>query len=182
MKHFRAVAIELLAFAVVGVAVAQTGQGHAAAVRVPAERKGSPQIEKVLRAFEGTWSIKEKFAPDAGSPNGAAGEGQIVWRAGPGRFSVIEEYRSKRESTEVTGLGVFWWDEAAQGYRTIWCESTNPGGCISFKNVARWEGPQLALVEDYEVNGKKVTLRRCLATLRREDSRRFCMGAKLERS
>jgi hypothetical protein len=159
MKHFRAVAIELLAFAVVGVAVAQTGQGHAAAVRVPAERKGSPQIEKVLRAFEGTWSIKEKFAPDAGSPNGAAGEGQIVWRAGPGRFSVIEEYRSKRESTEVTGLGVFWWDEAAQGYRTIWCESTNPGGCISFKNVARWEGPQLALVEDYEVNGKKVTFK-----------------------
>jgi hypothetical protein len=159
MKHFRAVAIELLAFAVVGVAVAQTGQGHAAAVRVPAERKGSPQIEKVLRAFEGTWSIKEKFAPDAGSPNGAAGEGQIVWRAGPGRFSVIEEYRSKRESTEVTGLGVFWWDEAAQGYRTSWCESTNPGGCISFKNVARWEGPQLALVEDYEVNGKKVTFK-----------------------
>jgi hypothetical protein len=140
MKHFRAIAIELLAFAVVGVVVTQTGQGQAAAVQVPAEPKGSPQMEKMLRAFEGTWSIKEKFAPDASSPNGATGAGQIVWRAGPGRFSVIEEYRSKRGSAEVTGLGVFWWDEAAQGYRTIWCESTNPGGCISFKNVARWEG------------------------------------------
>jgi hypothetical protein len=153
MKHLLVVAIGLLA----GVgAVAQAGQGQAAAERVPAEPKGSPQIEKLLRAFEGTWSIKEKFAPDAGSPNGATGGGQIVWRAGPGRFSVIEEYRSKRESAEVTGLGVFWWDEAAQGYRTIWCESTNPGGCISFKNVARWEGTQLVLVEDYEVSGKKV--------------------------
>jgi len=109
MKHFRAVAIELLAFAVVGVAVTQTGHGLATAVRVPAEPKGSPQIEKMLRAFEGTWLIKEKFAPDAGSPNGATAGGQIVWRAGPGRFSVIEEYRSKRESAEVTGLGVFWW-------------------------------------------------------------------------
>jgi hypothetical protein len=159
MKHFREVAIELLAFAVVGVAVTQTGHGQATAVRVPAEPKGSPQIEKMLRAFEGTWSIKEKFAPDAGSPNGATGGGQIVWRAGPGQFSVIEEYQSRRSSTQVTGLGVFWWDEAAQGYRTIWCESTNPGGCISFKNVARWEGPQLALVEDYEVNGKKVVFK-----------------------
>jgi hypothetical protein len=156
MKHFRAVAIELLAFAVVGVAVTQTGHGQATAVRVPAEPKGSPQIEKMLWAFEGTWSIKEKFAPDAGSPNGAPGGGRIVWRAGPGRFSVIEEYQSRRSSTQVTGLGVFWWDEAAQGYRTIWCESTNPGGCISFKNVARWEGQQLALMQDYEVNGKKV--------------------------
>ena len=79
-----------------------------------------------------------------------------MWRAGPGRFSVIEEYCSKRGSAEVTGLGVFWWDEAAQGYRTIWCESTNPRGCISFKKVARWEGPQLVLVEEYEVNGKRV--------------------------
>ena len=156
MKRFRVVAIELLAFALVALAVTQTAQGQAAAVRVPAEPKGSPQIEKMLQAFEGTWSIKEKLAPDAGSPNGATGEGQIVWRAGPGRFSVIEEYRSKRGSAEVTGLGVFWWDETAQGYRTIWCESTNPGGCISFKNVARWEGSQLVLVEDYEVNGKKV--------------------------
>ena len=153
MKPLLLVAIGLLA----GVgAASQTGQGQAAAAQVPAEPKGSPQMEKLLRAFEGTWSIKEKFAPDAASPNGATGRGQIVWRAGPGRFSVIEEYRSKRESAEVTGLGVFWLDEAAQGYRTIWCESTNPGGCISFKNVARWEGPQLVLVEDYEVNGKKV--------------------------
>jgi hypothetical protein len=153
MKHFLVVAIGLLAGVVAG---ARAGQGQAAAAQVPAEAKGSPQIEKLLRAFEGTWSINEKFAPDASSPNGATGGGQIVWRAGPGRFSVIEEYRSKRESAEVTGLGVFWWDEAAQGYRTIWCESTNPGGCITFKNVARWEGPQLVLVEDYEVSGKKV--------------------------
>ncbi|MFZ0771769.1 MAG: hypothetical protein WCA49_09565 [Candidatus Sulfotelmatobacter sp.] len=155
MKHLRVVPICLLAMAGVGAA-ASAGRGQAAAVQVPAAPKGSQQIEKLLRAFEGTWSIKEKFAPDAASPIGATGGGQIVWRAGPGRFSVIEEYRSKRESAEVTGLGVFWWDEAAQGYRTIWCESTNPGGCISFKNVARWEGPQLVLVEDYEVNGKKV--------------------------
>ena len=158
MKHLRGLAIWLLVLAGVGAAD-KNGQGQAAAVQGSAAPKGNPQMEKLLRSFEGTWSIKEEFAPDAGSPNGATGAGQIAWRAGPGRFSVIEEYRSKRGSAEVTGVGVFWWDEAAQGYRTIWCESTNPGGCISFKNVARWEGPQLVLVEDYEVNGKKVVFK-----------------------
>ena len=155
MISFGVVPIGLLALAWIGAA-AQAGQVQAVAVKISSEPKGRPQMEKLLRDFEGTWSIKEQFAPDAGSPNGAMGAGQIVWSAGPGKFSVIEEYRSKRDSAEVTGLGVFWWDEAAQGYRTIWCESTNPGGCISFKNVARWEGPLLALVEDYEVNGKRV--------------------------
>ena len=157
MKHLRVCAIWLFVLAGVGAAD-KNGQGQAAAAQVPAEGK-SPQMEKLLRSFEGMWSIKEEFAPEAGSPNGTTGGGQIVWRAGPGRFSVIEEYRLKRGSAEVTGLGVFWWDEAGQGYRTIWCESTNPGGCISFKNVARWEGPRLALVEDYEVNGKKVVFK-----------------------
>jgi hypothetical protein len=107
MKHFLVVATCLLVLAGVGTA-GKNGQGQAAAVQAPGAPKGSPQIEKLLRSFEGTWSIKEEFAPDAGSPNGATGEGQIVWRAGPGRFSVIEEYWSKRGSTEVTGLGVFW--------------------------------------------------------------------------
>jgi hypothetical protein len=158
MKHLRVVAIWLLVLAGAGAAD-KNGQGQAAAVPVPAAPKGSPQMEKLLLSFEGAWSIKEEFAPEAGSPNGATGAGQIVWRAGPGSFSVIEEYRSKRGSVEVTGLGVFWWDEAAQGYRTIWCESTNPGGCISFKNVARWEGPRLVLMEDYEVSGKKVVFK-----------------------
>ena len=157
MKHLLVFATWLLALAGIG-ARAQADQGQAA-TQVPPEPKASPQIEKMLRTFEGRWSIKEKFAPDAGSPNGAIGEGQIAWRAGPGRFSMIEEYHSKRRSAEVTGLAVFWWDEAARGYRTIWCDSTNPGGCISFKNVARWEGPQLVLVEDYEVNGKRVVFK-----------------------
>jgi hypothetical protein len=155
MKEFLVAATCLLVLAGVGTAD-KNGQGQAAAVPAPAAPKGSPQIEKLLRTFEGTWSIKEVFAPDAGSPNGATGEGQIVWRPGPGRFSVIEEYWSKRGSTGATGLGVFWWDGAAPGYRTIWCDSTNPGGCISFKNVARWQGPRLVLVEDYEVHEKKV--------------------------
>jgi len=131
----------------------------AAAAAQRTEPKPGPQIEKLLHAFEGTWSIHETLAPDSTLPNGATGEGRIVWRPGPGGFSVIEDYQSRQGDRQVSGLGVFWWDDSAGGYRTIWCDSTNPGGCISFKNVARWGGAQLVLAEDYEVNGKKFTFK-----------------------
>jgi hypothetical protein len=176
MRHFRVFAIEFFVFAAVGMSAAQTDQrqtaapegkpsGPVAAMPVPAEPRPGPQMEKLLRALEGTWSIKETLAPNATSPNGVTGEGSIVWRTGPGGFSVIEDYQSREGPHEVAGLGVFWWDEAAQGYRTIWCDSTNPGGCINFKNVVRWEGSQLVLSEDYEVNGKRFTFKEVFADI-----------------
>jgi hypothetical protein len=171
-RRFLGVATGILVFStIVRLAAGQTGQKQsgtpdvkpspqkaAAAPRVPAPKPG-PQIEKLLRLLEGTWSIKEKLGPSTASPQGATGEGKIVWSPGPGRYSVIENYQSKEGGRTIIGLGVFWWDEAAQGYRTIWCDSTNPGGCINFKNVAQWEGSQLVLVESYEVNGKKFTFK-----------------------
>lgn len=116
------------------------------------------QAAKLLRALEGKWSITEDLAP-ATSPSGGEGKGQIIWRAGPGGYSVVEDYQSKEGDRDVRGLGVLWWDDAAHGFRTIWCDSTNPGGCISFKNVIHWEAANLVLVEDYEIKGKRFTFK-----------------------
>jgi hypothetical protein len=181
MRWFRILTIEVLVLiSALGSTRGQTDQKlsktqeakpsvHGSAADNDAGPKPGPQIEELLKALEGSWSIKEKLAPDAASPSGTSGEGKIVWRRGPGGSSVVEDYQSKQGSREVAGLAVFWWDDAAQGYHTIWCDSTNPGGCINFKNVARWAGEQLVLievlVEDYEINGKKFTLRRWLAQL-----------------
>ena len=121
--------------------------------------KPNSQIERLLTALEGTWSITDELAPDASSAKGKMGAGTIIWRPGPGRFSVVEEFHSKQGDVDVTGLGMFWWEETARGYRTIWCDSTNPGGCIDFKNVVKWEGSSLVLQEDYELHGKKYTFK-----------------------
>jgi hypothetical protein len=133
------------------------------------EVKVGPEITRLLHELSGTWSISEELAPDAASPKGKTGKGSIIWRPGPGGFSVVEEYRSQQGDDEIGGLGVFWWDEAAHGYHTIWCDSTNPGGCIEFKNVVRWEGSTLVLQEDYEVKGRKYTFKEVFGDIR-EDS------------
>jgi hypothetical protein len=132
---------------------------------VGAGPKPGPQMERLLKALDGTWAITEEFAPDASSPKGKTGAGTIIWRPGPGGYSAVEEYRSKQGNEEVSGLGELWWDEGAQGYHTIWCDSTNPGGCIDFKNVARWEGSNLVLQENYESNGRKFTFKEVFSDL-----------------
>jgi hypothetical protein len=124
----------------------------------PPSKPDSP-MGRLLRALEGTWSITDQLMPDAASPKGKTGAGTIIWRPGPGGFSAVEEFRSQQGDVEVTGLGELWWEDAVHGYHTIWCDSTNPGGCIDFKNAAHWEGSTLVLQEDYEVNGKKFTFR-----------------------
>lgn len=138
-------------------AMGQAGSaGNAAA---PPQEKPVSEPTRMLQALEGKWSIVEELAPDASSPSGGKGEGQIVWRSGPGGYSVIEEYQSREGNRDISGLGVFWWDDPSHGFKTIWCDSTNPGGCISFGNVLHWEGANLVLSENYEVKGKKLTFK-----------------------
>ena len=145
--------------AVAGAIVVMVLHSRGNVAAAPAQQKPDPQVERLLKALGGTWSITEELAPDATHPKGFTGKGTIVWRPGPGASSVIEEYRSMQGDEEVTGLGALWWDPAVKGYHTIWCDSTNPGGCIDFKNPILWDGKNLTLQEDYEVNGKKFTFR-----------------------
>jgi hypothetical protein len=57
-------------------------QPAAGGAQTPAPKPGA-QIEKLLRAFQGTWAVNERIAPDPSTPNGATGEGSIVWLPGP---------------------------------------------------------------------------------------------------
>jgi hypothetical protein len=119
----------------------------------------SVQTARLLKAMQGTWTITDTLSPDAKNPKGVRGGGTEVWRPGPGGYSAIEEFHSKQADTDVTGIGMMWWDEVSKGFHTIWCDSTNPTGCIDFKNAAHWEGSNLVLQEDYELNGKKFTFK-----------------------
>ena len=49
------------------------------------------ETAKLLQTFGGTRSITETYEPNHTMPEGAAGKGEEVWRAGPGGRSVIEE-------------------------------------------------------------------------------------------
>ena len=114
-----------------------------------------PEIEKLVKAFSGTWSIAIKIEPNERMPKGGAGQGEETWRPGPGRLSLIEEYHSSGDEGELSGLGVAWWDKDTQRYQVMWCASSNPQGCIAMKHGAKWEGNQVVAIDETESAGKK---------------------------
>jgi hypothetical protein len=87
-------------------------------------------------------------------PSGGMGEGEEIYRAGPGNASLIEEIHLKENTGEISGLGVGWWDEKGQGYKAVWCDSKYPRGCILMAHLAKWEGDQFVLRDEFERNGK----------------------------
>ena len=88
-------------------------------------------------------------------PNGGVGEGEEVYRAGPGGSFVIEEVQLKEATGEISGLGVAWWDENAQAYRALWCDSVNPDRCVTMTHFAKWESDQFVLRGEFERNEKR---------------------------
>jgi len=127
--------------------------------------KPGPEMRRLIDTLAGTWNISEVYEPSEWAPKGGTGRGQEVFRAGPGGLSLIEDYRSTTPTGELSGLSVTWWDGKAGGYRAIWCDSTNPGGCVVMSKLATWEGDRFVLGDDFERNGKKVSFREVLSDI-----------------
>src|SRR5262249_37089288 len=123
------------------------------------------EMEKLVKTFSGTWSIAIKIEPNERMPKGGAGQGEEVWRPGPGRLSLIEEYHSSGDEGEFSGLGVAWWDKDTQRYQVMWCASDNPQGCIAMKHGAKWEGNQVIAEDESENAGKKFTFKEVFADI-----------------
>ena len=116
-------------------------------------------MERLLSTFSGTWAITYTIDPCDRTPNGGTGQGREVYRPGPGGTSLIEEFHSREGTTEVSGLGLAWWDEQAQGYKAVWCYSGNPGGCGVMAHSARFEGADFVLTDEFERMGKKLAFK-----------------------
>lgn len=85
--------------------------------------------------------------------------GEEGFYVGPGGLSLIEEYYSTGDEGEVSGLGVFWRGHQLSTTQVVWCDSTNPSGCAVMKNGAKWDGGQLVIEDESEVDGKRATFR-----------------------
>jgi hypothetical protein len=119
----------------------------------------APAIQTLTKALAGSWSTRETYEPIYLTPNGGTGNGEQVFRTGPGGFTLLEDYHSKTPSGELFGFGVLWWDQT-RGLQHMWCINVSPTGCEMFpappQPGPQWDGQQLIIHIEGEQEGKKV--------------------------
>jgi hypothetical protein len=144
---------------VVLLALSRVASAQSSGAAAPSPPQPSPEIKRLVEALSGTWSITLKIEPNESLPKGGGGKGEEVWKPGPGGLSLIEDYHSTGDEGEISGWGVAWWDNHAQRYQVTWCDSGNPGGCAVIKHGAKWEGSKVVAMDEWQENGKMVTLK-----------------------
>jgi hypothetical protein len=113
-----------------------------------------PQMERFPQSLAGDWSIEFTVNPTEALPKGGIGHGDEVWKPGPGGLSFIEEYRSVGDEGEITGSGVYWWDEHLNRIQVLWCANYLLSGCEIMSEGASWEDDRLILKNRWESAGR----------------------------
>ncbi len=173
MKSVRLIALSITAGVLcLGVAVAQESAGKKSTgktgKKAPEKEmampmpKPSPEMQKLSQMLVGTWSTAETFEVSEMMPKGGKGAGTAVIKNGPGGLSVVEDYRSHGGMGAFSGHGVFWWDDKAQGYKSIWCDNATPNGCSVANGLGKWEGGNLVFNDEQEMMGKKQAMKETL--------------------
>lgn len=103
----------------------------------------------------GTWDLSGTSEPSAERPKVRHDTGRSVIQYGPGRLSLMEDFRMHGDSGDLYAMGTFWWDAQAHGFRTMFCETRDPSGCSVYDGLGHWEGTNLVNRWEFESNGKK---------------------------
>ncbi len=120
---------------------------------MPMMVKASPEIQKLIKMFAGTWTASQKIEPSEFMPGGS-GTGTDTVKAGPGGNSLLSDYRSKSAMGSFSGHGIIYWEPKRQVYSSVWCDSMSPEGC-EVGATGKWEGSDLVFNSEGEMMGKK---------------------------
>jgi hypothetical protein len=134
------------------------------ALGLQAATRPSAEMERLIKTFEGRWTVRETHPPSEWAPQGATGTGTAEFVRGPGSESLLQTYRSSVGTFQFEGHGVTWWNAETNHYQGIWCENTARDGCAD-SGAVHWTGDRL--VADYrgEANGKPTKLRRTISAI-----------------
>ncbi len=116
-------------------------------------------MTKLIKMMSGNWTVTEKSNPNPMMPKGGMGKGMATMTAGPGGLSLMEKYHSSGlMGSNFIGYGTFWWDDKAQVYKGLWCDTLTPGGCDA-SGTTKWDGENLVGTMEGDMNGQKMVTR-----------------------
>ena len=117
-------------------------------------RGSSADLQRLVEALAGTWSISETDDPRAGAPAPPSHPGTEVWSALTGGMTLMEENHTRFPAGDDYGTALLWWDGKAKSIRGLWCSSISDQGCDSM--AARWEGKEAVMTGEWEQTGRRI--------------------------
>jgi hypothetical protein len=134
----------------------QAGTFPSAALKPGAPSLAAPHdMKSLVTALTGSWLIHLSFPRSPQMPNGGEGDGEEVWRAGPGANSLIEDYHSVGADGDLSGLAILRPATNGKGLQVLWCDNALSSGCRTLNDNADWKDGGLVLSDERYEDGKK---------------------------
>jgi hypothetical protein len=123
-------------------------------------QQSSPEIQSLIKALSGKWSLSVRFEPNAEMPNGLDGTGEETWGRGPGGFTFLEQEHLPTPEGEAFLLGIIWWDGKTKSFHGMECNNQLPYTCDlkgALNDITmKWDGKEFAIDElETSPDGKK---------------------------
>lgn len=121
------------------------------------------ELQSLIKALSGKWSVSVKFEPNSAMPAGADGTGEETWRAGPGGYTLLEEEHVPTPAGEAFLLGIIWWDGKVKSLHGMECNNQLAYTCDlkgALNDITMtWDGKQFTIDELETHDGKKTMWR-----------------------
>ena len=160
MRFFSTVAIRVLMIATPCLSHAQL-TSPAGDLRTP---QPTGDMQTLIRAFSGHWSLKLKLEPSKETPGGLEGAGEEFWHAGPEGLTFTDEEVFTAGPQTILIVGLLWQDLKTKDFHAMDCSNQNPHTC-DLKGavedvVVHWTGSELTIDEkEFSPQGKMMTSR-----------------------
>ena len=138
-----------------------------AQVTSPAGDANTPQptgeMQALIKAFSGNWSLKVKFEPSSETPRGLEGTGEETWHAGPQGLTLTDEEVLTAGAQTVIVVGFLWRDQKTKEFHAMDCSNqishtSDLKGAVD-DVVVHWTGSELTIDEKEISQGKVMTSR-----------------------
>ena len=146
------------------IAVAPTRLG-AQLTSPPGDAKApqsTDEMQTLIKAFSGHWSLTLKFEPSKETPRGLEGTEEETWHAGPDGLTFIDEEVLAAGPETIIVVGVLWRDRNTKEFRAMDCSNQMSHTCDlkgAADNVVQWTGSELTIDEKELSEGKVMTSR-----------------------
>jgi hypothetical protein len=125
--------------------------------------QATPEMQTLIKAFSGRWSLQLKLEPSTAMPSGIEGTGEETWHAGPGGITLTDEEVFTVGSGTTIVVGLFWQDLKTKEFHAMDCSTESSHICdlkgAAENVVVHWTGTELTVDEKELSHGTMMTSR-----------------------